>query len=76
MTILIFTEGTVLMPGSAKGKIREEIVQQSKKFRIEADYHFMAQWDYKTALKVYRFAKEFVEMVKKEMKKGEKKLRR
>ncbi|KKP62058.1 MAG: hypothetical protein UR56_C0007G0041 [Candidatus Roizmanbacteria bacterium GW2011_GWC2_34_23] len=37
MTILIFTEGTVLMPGSAKGKIREEIVQQSKKFRILID---------------------------------------
>jgi len=25
------------MPGSAKGKIREEIVQQSKKFRILID---------------------------------------
>ena len=60
------------------GKIEEkykDIFEQSKKFRIEADYHFMAQWDYKTALKVYRWAKEFVEMVKKEMKKGEKKLK-
>jgi len=37
MTILIFTEGTILMHGSAKGKTREEIVQQSKKFRILTD---------------------------------------
>ena len=37
VTILIFTEGTVLMHGSAKGKTREEIVQQSKKLRILTD---------------------------------------
>ena len=37
MIILIFTEGTVLMQGSAKGKTREEIVQQSKEFGIH-DY--------------------------------------
>lgn len=34
MTILIFTEGTVLMHGFAKGKTREVIVQQSKEFGI------------------------------------------
>lgn len=37
MTILIFTEGTVLMHGSAKGKTREEIVQQSKEFGIQME---------------------------------------
>ena len=35
MIILIFTEGTVLMHGSAKGKTRAEIVRQSKKFGIK-----------------------------------------
>lgn len=37
MKILIFTEGTVLMHGSAKGKTREEIVQQSKEFGIQME---------------------------------------
>jgi hypothetical protein len=40
MTILIFTEGTVLMHGSAKGKTREQIVQQSKKFGIQTVVRF------------------------------------
>lgn len=41
MTILIFTEGTVLVHGSAKGKTREEIVQQSKKFGIQMEKKFL-----------------------------------
>lgn len=45
MTILIFTEGTVLMHGSAKGKIREEIVQQSKEFGIQMEEKSLAFQD-------------------------------
>ena len=51
MTILIFTEGTVLMHGSAKGKIREEVVQQSKKFRILIDPDGIH--DYQSYIPVY-----------------------
>jgi hypothetical protein len=36
-SILIFTEDTVLMHNSAKGKTREEIVQQSKEFGIQME---------------------------------------
>ena len=45
MTILIFTEGTVLMHGSAKGKTREEIVQQSKEFGIQMEEKSLAFQD-------------------------------
>jgi len=34
---LIFTEGTVLMHGTAKGKTHKEIVQQSKEFGIQME---------------------------------------
>ena len=45
MTILIFTEGTVLMHGSAKGRTREEIVQQSKEFGIQMEEKSLAFQD-------------------------------
>ena len=45
MTIFIFTEGTVLMHGSAKGRIREEIVQQSKEFGIQMEKKSLAFLD-------------------------------
>lgn len=45
MTILIFTEGTVLMHSSAKGKTREEIVQQSKEFGIQMEEKSLAFQD-------------------------------
>lgn len=45
MTILIFTEGTVLMPGSAKGKTREEIVAQSKAFGVQMEEKNIAYED-------------------------------
>lgn len=61
------------------GKIEEkykDIFEQCKKFRIEADYHFMKKWDYKTALKVYKWAKEFVRVIKLEVKKREKRIQK
>ena len=42
MTILIFTEGTVLVHGSAKGKTREKVVQQSKEFGIQMEEKSLA----------------------------------
>ncbi len=45
MTILIFTEGTVLMHGSAKGRTREEIVQQNKEFGIQMEEKSLAFQD-------------------------------
>ncbi len=37
MKILVFTEGTVLMPGLAKNLNREEIVSQSKEYGIQQE---------------------------------------
>ncbi len=55
MTILIFTEGTILMHQSAKGKAREEIVQQSKMFGIQTVKRFFPGGihDYQQYIPVY-----------------------
>src|SRR3990167_11442344 len=45
MNILIFTEGTVLMPSSAKGKTREEIVEDSKAFGIQMEERSLSLQD-------------------------------
>lgn len=43
MKIIVFTEGTILMHGCAKGKTREEIVCQSKGFRMRQIFKALAR---------------------------------
>lgn len=45
MKILIFTEGTILMQGSARGKTREEIVAQSREFGIQMEEKVLSYED-------------------------------
>ena len=45
MTVLIFTEGTVLVHASSTGKTREEIVRQSQEFGIQAEENSLSYED-------------------------------
>ncbi len=45
MKILVFTEGTVLVNSSSKGKTREEIVKQSKEFGVQMEEKSLAFQD-------------------------------